>query len=334
MVTVSQTLTWDEAVREYLLHIQAVRAKKTVLFYRVQLSQLVRWCEDEKIGLSSFGKRHLDRYLVQRQQDGRAPGTLQHDAVAAKAFFRWCARNDILDRSPLAEYQVVNAPEPERYMPTDDEIMALLTAVRDFFDAGKNPKAKYLTPALRAFLRDRNLAILFGLLDTACRIGEVCSLTLDDVREKERQVTFRHTKGREPRTVPVSQEWLDVLGDWKKQRAKVMANVPTDQDEGWLFLSEYGTRMDESGFLRAVNRYLAFAKLNSKITLHSLRRYSLNSLSKVDILVAQRIAGHKETKTTLAYTKLDPGHLRAVHEHTGVVRGLVTSKRPPRKKLI
>src|SRR5579862_4103469 len=106
----SQT-TWNEAVREYLLHVQAMHAPKTVQFYNIQLRQLLLWTDENHVRFDEFGKRHLDRYLVSRQQQGKAPGTLKHDAVAAKAFFRWCARNDLIDRSPLAEYQVRNAPE-------------------------------------------------------------------------------------------------------------------------------------------------------------------------------------------------------------------------------
>ena len=53
------TLTWDEAVREYL---------------------------------------------------GKSLTTLKSDAVAAKASFRWRARNDIIGCSPLAEYQLAIRP--------------------------------------------------------------------------------------------------------------------------------------------------------------------------------------------------------------------------------
>jgi len=48
------------------------------------------------------------------------------------------------------------------------------------------------------------------------------------------------------------------------------------------------------------------------------------------------MAGHRETRTTLMYTKLDPDFVRGVHDTVGVVRGILTSKRAAerRKRLL
>ncbi len=336
MATSFATLTWDEAVREYLLHVKATRADKTLRFYDVQLRQLVRWANESRIGFGEFGKRHLDRYLVARKDDGKSLTTLKSDAVAAKAFFRWCARNDIIDRSPLAEYQVRNTPEPVRYMPSDDEIRRILQALADHWSVSRNPNMRFYPAPKRVFFRERNYALIIGLLDTAARIGEMLSLKVEDVRHKEREALIRETKGKVQRTLPVSAEWLTALDSWLQVRRRVMADVPKEEDEGWLFISEYGGRMDESQFLKALKRLLRWADLSDEITLHSLRRYSLNRLAKHNLLGAQQIAGHKETKTTLMYTKLDADFMRDVHSEVGVVRGIVTSKRQvkQRKRLI
>jgi site-specific recombinase XerC len=101
-----------------------------------------------------------------------------------------------------------------------------------------------------------------------------------------------------------------------------------------VFISEYGTRMDESIFLKAVKRLVQLAGMSEGITLHSLRRYSLNRLAKTNLLAAQQIAGHKKTETTLLYTKLDADFVPNVYTEASIVKGIVTSKRPSRKKLL
>ena len=323
------SFTWEEALREFSLHLQATRAKKTQRYYEVQLGGLTRWAAANDVSFAGFGKRHMDRYLAARIEAGRAPLTLHHDAVCAKAFFRWCQRNDLIERSLLADYEIRRAPRPARYMPTDADMQALLRAVRDFWDPAKNPGCRYTTVAKRVFHRDRNAAILIGLLDTAARIGEILSLKVDDYRAKERQVVIRESKGREPRTLPVSAEWVAVLEVWLRQRAKVMAGQ--SDDEGWLFVSEYGGRIEEGRFLRALKKIVAWAGISEHITLHSLRRYSLNRLAKVNLLATQQIAGHKETRTTLLYTQLDPDFVRGVHETVGVVRGVLENRREAKK---
>lgn len=330
------SLTWNEALREFLLHLEATRAKKTFRFYDVQLRQLIGWSEANDVSFVGFGKRHLDRYLVERGRAGKSPTTLRHDAVCAKAFLRWCVRNDLIERSLLAEYEIRRAPTPARYMPTDEEVQRLLATIHDHWDVAKNPGIRYMPPAKRIFHRDRNYAIVLGLLDSAARIGEMLSLKLDDYHPGERQIVIRESKGREPRVLPVSAGWVDALTIWLKLRAKVMAQVPKGEDEGWLFISEYGTRMDEGRVLKAIRSYLERAGMPRGITLHSLRRYSLNRLAKANLLAAQTIAGHKETKTTLLYTKLDPDFVRGVHDSVGVVRDLLANRRmeKQRKRLV
>jgi site-specific recombinase XerD len=327
------SFTWEEALHEFFLHLQATRAKKTQRYYAVQIGGLSRWAIDQQIPFPGFGKRHMDRYLVSRAEAGKAPLTLHHDAVCAKAFFFWCQKNDILERSLLTDYQVRHAPRPAQYMPTDADMQALLRAVPDFWNPSKNAPIRFIPVPKRVFHRDRNYAVTLGLLDSAARIGEMLLLKVDDYRAKERQIVIRESKGREPRTLPVSAEWVAALDVWLRQRGKIMAG---QEDEGWLFISEFGGRLDEGRFLKSLKKVTAFAEISEHITLHSLRRYSLNRLAKVNLLATQQIAGHKETRTTLLYTQLDPDFVRGVHDSVGVVRGVLENKRvvKQRKRLV
>ena len=325
--------TWDEALHEFFLHLQATRAKKTQRYYQVQIGGLARWAAEQEVPFVGFGKRHMDRFLVSRTEAGKAPLTVHHAAVCAKAFFQWCQKNDIIERSLLSDYQVRHAPRPAQYMPTDADMQGLLRSVHEYWNPAKNPGIRYTPVPKRVFHRDRNYAILLGLLDSAARIGEMLSLKVDDYRAKEKQIVIRESKGREPRTLPVSAEWVEALDVWMRQRGKIMAG---HEDEGWLFISEFGGRLDEGRFLKALKKIVAYAKISDHITLHSLRRYSLNRLAKVNLLATQQIAGHKETRTTLLYTQLDPDFVRGVHSSVGVVRDILGNKRvaKQRKRLV
>jgi len=218
-------------------------------------------------------------------------------------------------------------------MPTDAEMQALLRSVAHFWNPTTNPGIRYTLLPKRVFHRDRNYAVILGLLDSAARIGEMLSLKVDDYRAKERQIVIRESKGREPRTLPVSAEWVEALEVWLQQRRKIMAG---QEDEGWLFISEFGGRLDEERFLKALKKIFRCAGISEHITLHSLRRYSLNQLAKVNLLATQQIAGHKETRTILLYTQLDPDFVRGVHESVGVVRDIIGNRRAAkqRKRLV
>ena len=167
------SVTWAMALREFTFHLEATRARKTVRYYAVQLKELVRWADANEVSFSGFGKRHLDRYVAYRSAEGKSRMTLRHDGVCAKAFFAWCAKNDLIARSPLAEYEVHNAPRPAMHMPTDEEIVKLLQAIPAYWDPERNKGVKFMPPQVRLFHRDRNAAVILGLLERVMHFSKV-----------------------------------------------------------------------------------------------------------------------------------------------------------------
>ncbi len=336
MVTATSVVTWEEALRGFILHKKAVRSLKTALWYETYGKALTQWAREHGITLDRFTKRHLDAYLVYRSELGKAPTTLHHDALVATVFTEWCKRNDLIDRDPLAEYKVRNAPKTYKYMPTPENVRALLQGILDFYDLTKNPTAaKYTSPAKRSFHRDRNYAIELVKLDSACRIGEIFAFKLDDYRmaERGRELVIRESKGREPRILPVSPECEAAIDQWLKIRKRVMSNVPPEEDDGWLFISETGTMVDKGNYLRGLKKVCKFAGLPKEINNHSQRRFSINTdAEQGGLLYAQRKAGHKDPKTTLIYTEINSNFLRQKHEEVGILRGILSSKRTEKRK--
>jgi site-specific recombinase XerD len=330
MVTAFASNAWFEAEKSFLRHLRAVRARKTALFYESRLNVLCRWATAQNIPIDRFGKRNLDDYLAERSESNISRTTLHHDARAAKVFFKWAVKYDVITRNPLADFELHTAPTPPKYMPTDEDMRSLLQALRGFWDPEDNPDSRFVPAGKRNFHSDKNYAIILTLVDSACRIEEVLSLKLDDFQKD--QLHIRHSKGKEQRSVPVSPECQSALRDWLKVRTRIMNDVPDGEDEGWLFISEAGTKIPGDRFNKVLHRITAYAGLSKQITLHSLRRYSLNRLSKHNLLMAQTIAGHKDPRTTLIYTKIDPEFVRSMHDEVGVVRSILTSKRAEKRK--
>ena len=125
-------ITWEGALRSFLLHKKANRAESTVRFYRVQLTQLVKWANVNQVRLEDFGKRSLDAYLSDRLDNGTSRTTLRHDSLCATVFTQWCSKNDYLKRDPLAEYEVRKAPAPPKFIPSAEDMACLLEAIPEF----------------------------------------------------------------------------------------------------------------------------------------------------------------------------------------------------------
>lgn len=337
MVKGSSVVTWEEAARGFVLHKRATRAENTALWYETYIKALTTWAASRKIPLDQFTKRHLDEYLVYRSELGKAPTTLHHDALVATCFTEWCKKNDILRRDPLYEYKVRNAPEPFRYFPTEEEMKTLVNAIAAFYDVTQNPNMRECSPAKRSFHRDRNFAIELTKVDTACRIGEIFGFKVEDFQEVSPgrwQLTVTHSKSRKVRPLPLSKLCAEAIHDWLKIRKRVMSNVPKEEDEGWLFISEAGTQINKGNYLRGLKKIGKWAGL-SYVNNHMSRRYCLNNWTKDEnggIEFAQEMAGHSDPKTTKKYTKHDNEYMRRTHDRVSLVAGLVTSTRTIKRK--
>lgn len=319
----AEVLSWTDAVADFLLQMRGTREENTERFYRERLRLLVRWAEARPVTLTDFRARHLRQYLAERTDSGISERTRRHDAAAARAFLKFCVREEYLPENPMAGYQMPKAPQAYVKCPSDDEIRRLLQALRERWKPSINPNARYVHASARLFFSRRNYALVAGLIETAARIGELMALTVDDYQPRERQIVIRQAKGDEPRIVPISPLWVEAVDAYLRVRPKVESNL--------LFVSEYGEKMDVARFGKQFHGYLEFAGL-SGFTLHGLRHYAITQLAKTDLWAASQIAGHKDLKVTRQYLHGDPVHVRAAHEQAAPLTRILVNMRSEQQK--
>lgn len=302
---------WADAFDDFCLNQKATKEEKTFIFYKDRLTQLIRWANEKGIPLSEFRGRDMSRYLDMRAtKPGRngkpvSDRTRRHDARAAKLFFKFCRQSELLPLDPLADYQVPKATKKQAGCPTEDQVRELLRSIQRRWDADRNPAAKFVTPRRRRFLLTRNYAIVSGLVDTAARISELCSLTLKDYHPDRLEVTFRDTKTDIDKDVPITEAWVKSVAAWLAVRPKA---ARSDK----IFVNEYGEDLDPDVFGKRFHEQMEFAEL-SGFTLHGLRHFAITAIAHRDILAAQEIAGHKSLATTQGYIHTQKEHVRQIH---------------------
>ena len=149
---------------------------------------------------------------------------------------------------------------------------------------------------VRSNLRDR--AIIYTLLYTGLRVGELVSLTRDDVRLSERKgtITVRAAvaKGGKERQVPVPKLAREALSSYLAE------TKPTDR----VFIGRQGV-LSEAGVAAMVAKYGDLAKLE-RVTPHVLRHtfaYNYLAQNNNDLVALADILGHSSLDTTQIYTK-------------------------------
>jgi hypothetical protein len=120
------SVTWKEAVADFLMQVRATREENTEHFYFERLRLLPRRAETQSIPQRELEARNLREYLAHRAGQGVSDQTRRHDAVSARVILKFYKREDYVDGDRLAGYQVPKAGRICVKYPSDDEIRTLL----------------------------------------------------------------------------------------------------------------------------------------------------------------------------------------------------------------
>jgi site-specific recombinase XerD len=265
------------------------RRSRTLKAYRADWRVFACWyasVNQEPFDLARLAPLDLVDYRAWAQRQHQASHTINRRLGFIKLYASWGA-----------EQQVV-APE-------------VLRALRDIPLVRQQPLApQALTPAdvrrllkeveLRGSLRDQ--AILYTLLYTGLRVGELVHLQVDDVVLGERSGTLLirgdYAKGGKTRRVPVPLEARRRL----QALLALLAHHPTGS--GPIFLGQRGP-LKEDGVGRIVGKYATWARLEL-VTPHTLRHtFAYTYLEKThnDLVGLASILGHDRLSTTQIYTQ-------------------------------
>lgn len=213
-------------------------------------------------------------FMKYRANSDRAPKTLNNQLGYLNAVFNKLKRAKVIDYpSPLQSLEFIKYERREMEYLELDQIDELLDATQN--DENKDV---YLCTWL--------------CLDTGARWGEGETMKRVMVRQKKGgySVTFTDTKGKKTRTVPIRRALYDAL---RKH------NAPNDR------VFERCMRQ-----FNRVSLNLSFKfppRQNTHILRHTFASHFI--MNGGNILVLQKILGHKDIKETMRYAHLAPGHL-------------------------
>ncbi len=281
------------AVETYLDHLRVERglAFATIRAYDADLRGFGRW-----LGKRDWrsGPEPALGFLAALGKPPRPlrPASHRRKAACLRAFYRFCFREEILERDIGSS---LDLPRAGRTLPDTldlTEVEALLEAV---------PREGKLA------LRDR--ALLELLYASGLRISEALGLDRQDLSLDSGSVRVIG-KGDRERLVPVGDVAIAVLRDYLADR------VAGDRPRGGpVFLSSRGRRLGRMDGWRIIRRAASLAGLTGHVTPHTLRHSFATHLLEggADLRVVQELLGHASITTTQLYTHLTGERIRQVY---------------------
>jgi integrase/recombinase XerD len=285
-----------EAVESFLVAKKAEgKSPNTIAFYQAMLGVFMR--RIEVVDLRDIKETEIREYILYLQSEHVPYGEghplhqpdrrlSQHSVKAHWAslstFFNWAHQEGIIKKNPMARIGRPRTPKKLKSGLTLQEVQALLGTCKT-----KDGKREA-----------RDVAILLLLVDTGCRVSEVCQLHLADV-DFANGCVKAYGKGAKERIVYVGRETIKAI------RRYISTFRPRPRAGDWLFLTYDGRQMTRFGVASLLSR-LGRAAGVSRVHAHRFRHTMAIQFLRNggDIFSLQRLLGHTTLDTVKEYLNL------------------------------
>jgi len=294
-------------VGEFLKHLEKERdvSPNTVKAYRRDLDELVtflaRYYGEREWSWQGVDRLALRGYLAHLQRRGLGKRSIGRALSAARSFFRFLHRNEIVDANPA---RAASSPKLDRHLP----------GYLDRTQTGKLFELALARAMEGGHNGVRDAAILELFYSTGMRLSELRGLSRPDIDLVSQQVKVRG-KGRKERIIPVGDAASLALRNYESKRDELIRSIGPKADRNAFFLSRNGKRLGVRAIQLAVQKYLDAVDENAGLSTHSLRHSFATHLldAGADLRAVQELLGHASIATTQIYTHTSVERLKAVY---------------------
>lgn len=264
--------------------------------------------------LSQIDALSIEQWRTKKISSGILPVTVNRDIGALRPLFSRAVEWKFIAEHPLKTVKALKTDtDPIVRFLSDDEEDRLLAALdnREARERAARASANKWRAARRynllpeldesQFVDYLKPAVLLSI-HTGIRQGELVKIQWADVDFDLRLLSVRggYAKGRKVRHIPLNDEALDMLAQWKRQRG----------DSALVFPGRDGNPKAE--VKTAWRKILADAGI-SDFRWHDMRHHFASKLvmAGVDMITVRDFLGHSDIKMTLRYAHLAPEHKMA-----------------------
>lgn len=226
-----------------------------------------------------------------------AGSTRQNWMSSVRSFCQWLVRTDVLLVDPAHGIPLPRAVLDIPRVLSRAELEDILAAVE--------------APDEMA-LRDR--ALIEVLYSCGLRACEALGLNLADVDLALGEVLVRRAKGGGRRRVPLGEPAALALEDYlARGRSRMPRRHTRPPDPQALFLSRHGTRVIRNSLGQMIRCRAREGGVAGRVTAHTYRHTAAVHLLEggADVRYVQEFLGHASAETTVRYTRLTLGDLKA-----------------------
>ena len=249
------------------------RSKCTIENYSYAIKMLLDYIKTDTKLITA---NHIRSFIAFKKDQGMAESSLESYRLIYSSFFNWLFHEGLIERNPMINVGAIKVPKKIKKSFSDTDIELLKTK-------SKNP---------------RDIALVTFLLSTACRIGEIINLNIDDVDFVNKECTVRG-KGNKERKVYLDEVCVLFLKNYLLKR--------TDNNPALFVSLRYPhDRILEDAVRVSLRKLGANAEVDH-VHPHKFRRTKATNLIKhgMPINEVATVLGHGKLDTTMEYIVMD-----------------------------
>lgn len=279
-----------KAYENYLTKVKQASAN-TISSYMRDIRQFAEWLD---VDVSDATQLNIKNYLQFMEQDGRSAATVSRTLASLKNFYVYLVSSGFCEKTPVTDIHIERGEKKLPQILTGREIELLL--------------AQPVCVDAKGY---RDKAMLELMYATGIRVSELIELDIDDVNLELGVV--KCSTAKKTRAIPLYPAALRALTIYIRDiRESLLANMT----ESALFVNLNGSRMSRQGFWKILKHYQETARIDKKITPHTLRHsFAVHLLENgADLGSLQELMGHCDISSTQMYTHLVNQKLKSVYE--------------------
>ncbi|MFF3021192.1 tyrosine-type recombinase/integrase [Gottfriedia sp. NPDC057948] len=304
------------------------KAVKTLEQYEYSFNEYERHFGE--LSLMSFDEAHIRNYAdhllhhhvkhgnndfvpEKYKKIGLSPTTVRSRINKLRPFINFLYERNYIDKYPFDRMKTIKEEPVDIEVLTADEIKRLLNVI------DRNNYNDF-----------RNYVLIHFLLDCFSRIEESLQIRKSDIDFASNSVHLRAdtTKSRVSRTLPLKAKTVRLI------RELIIENNDFDNEENYIFLSNYGEQLNAKAFRKSLKRYAKLANINKNVRPHILRHSAATMFIAAggDIAYLRLILGHSDLRMCLRYLHLNNDELKKAHEKYSPLNSIEESVNKSRKR--
>ena len=297
----TQVLSLKDAVSEYILYIQTIRAysANTVTGYSEDFKHLYAVVPEET-PVTDVDMSMLRNCIAKLSRKKYSVTSINRFIAACRGLFAYCKKFGYVKTNVSLELKTLKTPKHLPKFMTQAEVDDLCL----------EPEKKEL------LWETRDKALFEMLYSSGCRVGEIAGLCISDLNSDHSSAMVTG-KGQKSRRVYFEEDARKALDLYLKDRDERFpeASLKGGSTVEQVFLSQKGLPLTEHGIWYIVSRYTGVEGSGRHLSPHAFRHtFATAMLSNgADIRSVQEMLGHSSISTTQRYTHVTTARLKEVY---------------------